>query len=174
MFTWRNLSALILAVAMAHAAHANTCAPAAVKGTAPADYQSYCWLDDQPSEAQVNTPGNTIAYAQQSRVSDIDANYQTTKWLSLGVKYAIRTGQLKPTASASGNWYASQAQLWILRSDLLFPRQWDALIELRRLSIRETDDHRLGFLLGGYRHVGDHLKIGAGYNFTNYSDNLTM
>jgi outer membrane protein OmpA-like peptidoglycan-associated protein len=129
-------------------------------------------LDDQPSEAQVNTLGNTIGYAQQSRVSDIDANYQTTKWLSVGVKYAIRTGELKPTAAPSGNWYASQAQLWILRSDLLFPRQWDALIELRRLSIRETADHRLGFLLGGYRHVGDHLKIGAGYNFTNYSDNL--
>src|SRR5450631_820292 len=93
-----------------------------------------------------------------------------------GCRWACNTpfepGQLKPTASASGNWYASQAQLWILRSDLLFPRQWDALIELRRLSIRETDDHRLGFLLGGYRHVGDHLKIGAGYNFTNYSDNL--
>jgi uncharacterized repeat protein (TIGR01451 family) len=45
MFTWRNLSALILAGAMAHAAHANTCTPAAIKGTAPADYQSYCWLD---------------------------------------------------------------------------------------------------------------------------------
>jgi outer membrane protein OmpA-like peptidoglycan-associated protein len=128
-------------------------------------------LDDQPSEAQVNTLGNALDYAQQSRVFDIDTNYQTTKWLSVGVKYAIRTGELKPTQTV-GDWYASQAQLWILRSDLLFPRQWDALIELRRLSVRETDDHRLGFLLGGYRHVGDHLKIGAGYNFTNYSDNL--
>ena len=29
-----------------------------------------------------------------------------------------------------------------------------------------------GCLLGLYRHVGDHIKIGAGYNFTNYSDNL--
>jgi uncharacterized repeat protein (TIGR01451 family) len=26
-------------------AHANTCAPASTKGTAPADYQDYCWLD---------------------------------------------------------------------------------------------------------------------------------
>ena len=25
--------------------HANTCAPASVKGTAPNDYQAYCWLD---------------------------------------------------------------------------------------------------------------------------------
>jgi hypothetical protein len=46
-------------------------------------------------------------------------------------------------------------------------------VELRRLGVRETDDHRTGVLLGAYRHIGDKLKIGAGYNFTDYSDNLT-
>ena len=116
--------------------------------------------------------GNTIDYAQRSRVADIDATYQLSKWLSVGGKYAIRDGDLKPTQT-EGDWFADQAQLWILRADVLFPRQWDAMIELRRLSVRETDDHRTGFLLGGYRHVGDHVKIGAGYNFTNYSDELT-
>jgi outer membrane protein OmpA-like peptidoglycan-associated protein len=129
-------------------------------------------LDDTPSQAQVSTAGNTIDYAQQSRVFDIDATYQAWKWVSLGVKYAIRTGELKPTLTP-GDWFDSQAQLWILRTDVLLPRKWDAMIEVRRLSVRETDDSRVGFLLGGYRHVGDHLKIGAGYNFTNYSDELT-
>ena len=129
-------------------------------------------LDDQPSSAQVSAGGDTLAYAQLSRVFDIDATYQAWKWASLGMKYAIRTGELKPTLT-EGDWFASQAQLWILRGDLLLPRKWDAMIELRRLSIRETDDARTGFLLGGYRHVGDHVKIGAGYNFTNYSDDLT-
>ena len=129
-------------------------------------------LDDQPSAAQLSTVGNTIDYAQRSRVFDIDGTYQLLKWLSIGGKYARRTGELEPTQS-EGDWFASQAQLWILRTDLLFPKAWDAMIELRRLSVRETDDHRLGFLLGGYRHVGDHLKLGAGYNFTNYSDELT-
>jgi hypothetical protein len=129
-------------------------------------------LEDEPSLAQVSSTGYTTDYAQQSRVFDIDTTYQTTKWLSLGLKYAIRTGNLKPTQSL-GEWYESQAQLWILRGDILFPRQWDALVELRRLAVRETDDHRTGVLLGAYRHLGDKLKIGAGYNFTDYSDNLT-
>ena len=129
-------------------------------------------LDDDPSAQQLSTVGNTIDFAQRSRVADIDATYQLSKWFALGGKYAIRTGDLKPTQTA-GDWFASQAQLWILRADLLFPKAWDAMLELRRLSIRETDDHRLGLLLGGYRHVGDHVKIGAGYNFTNYSDELT-
>ncbi len=103
---------------------------------------------------------------------DVDTTYQATGWFSLGGKYAIRTGELKST-TAGGDWFASQAQLWVARGDFLLPRKWDGMVELRRLSIRETDDQRTGCLLGLYRHVGDHLKIGAGYNFSNYSDNLT-
>jgi outer membrane protein OmpA-like peptidoglycan-associated protein len=129
-------------------------------------------LDDTPSGAQISSVGNTIDYAQHSQVFDIDSTYQWLRWLSIGVKYAIRTGELKPTET-SGDWFASQAQLWIVRTDILFPRQWDGMLELRRLEILETDDSRSGVLLGAYRHIGDHLKIGGGYNFTNYSDNLT-
>jgi outer membrane protein OmpA-like peptidoglycan-associated protein len=129
-------------------------------------------LNDQPSIAQIDAPGNTLNYAQQSTVFDIDTTYQATGWFSVGTKYAIRTGELKSTVPGS-DWYASQAQLWIVRGDFLLPRKWDGMLELRRLAIHETDDDRTGCLVGLYRHVGDHVKIGAGYNFTNYSDNLT-
>ena len=36
-----------------------------------------------------------------------------------------------------------------------------------------ANDTRTGALIGLYRHVGEHAKIGAGYNFTNFSDDLT-
>jgi outer membrane protein OmpA-like peptidoglycan-associated protein len=129
-------------------------------------------LEDQPSVAQIDAPGNTLDFAQRSTVFDIDSTYQATNWFSVGAKYAIRTGELKSTVAGS-DWYASQAQLWIARGDFLLPRKWDGMLELRRLAIHETDDNRTGCLVGLYRHVGDHVKIGAGYNFTNYSDNLT-
>ena len=45
MLKRRRWLALILLGVCAFGARANTCAPAAVKGTAPNDYQSYCWLD---------------------------------------------------------------------------------------------------------------------------------
>ena len=131
----------------------------------------YTLLDDQPSTAQINSLGNTIDYAQQSRVADIDTTYQATIG-PLGFKYAIRNGDLKPTQTV-GNWFASEAQLWICRADVLIVREWDGLLEVRRLTIHETDDERTGVLLGAYRHMGNNLKIGAGYNFTDYSDNLT-
>jgi hypothetical protein len=31
----------------------------------------------------------------------------------------------------------------------------------------------MGFLVGVYRHINDNFKIGVGYNFTDFSDNLT-
>src|SRR3984885_10179692 len=45
MFTRLHFWAAILLSASAFGARANTCAPAAIRGTAPSDFQSYCWLD---------------------------------------------------------------------------------------------------------------------------------
>ncbi len=46
---WRGLAAVLLCVAMAllggGTAQANTCSSAATQGTAPAEWQTYCWLD---------------------------------------------------------------------------------------------------------------------------------
>jgi hypothetical protein len=47
------------------------------------------------------------------------------------------------------------------------------MLELRQLAIHESGDQRKGVLIGCYRHFGQNLKIGVGYNFTDYSDNLT-
>jgi outer membrane protein OmpA-like peptidoglycan-associated protein len=128
-------------------------------------------LNNEPSEAQVSSLGTAVQYAQQSQVFDFDVNYQLTSWLGLGAKYALRIGELKPVQTQSG-WFDDHTQLWILRADLTVARRWDALVELRRLDVRESDDATFGVLLGAYRHVGEHLKIGVGYNFTDYSDNL--
>ena len=129
-------------------------------------------LNDEPSSAQVSAGGSSVDYAQQSRVIDMDANYQFNSWLSLGGKYALRTGELR-VDQTSGAWYASQAQLLIARADVLVVHQWDGMLELRQLAIHETGDQRNGVLVGCYRHFGQNLKIGVGYNFTNYSDSLT-
>ena len=32
---------------------------------------------------------------------------------------------------------------------------------------------RSGALVAVYRYLGEHLKVGAGYNFTDFSDDLT-
>jgi hypothetical protein len=52
-------------------------------------------------------------------------------------------------------------------------RQWDWLVELRTLRAAELSERKSGFLTAGYYHVNENLKVGLGYNFTDFSDNLT-
>ena len=61
----------------------------------------------------------------------------------------------------------------ILRADWHWVKEWDAVVELRKLKGRESADARAGALLAVYRHVAEGVKLGLGYNFTNYSDDLT-
>jgi hypothetical protein len=41
------------------------------------------------------------------------------------------------------------------------------------LSMPDLDEKRVGALATISRYLGDHLKIGLGYNFTDFSDDLT-
>jgi hypothetical protein len=61
----------------------------------------------------------------------------------------------------------------VLRADWNFLPHWDALLEGRRLDLPDAEDRLDGALLGLYRQVGNHLKVGAGYNFSKFSDDLT-
>ena len=61
----------------------------------------------------------------------------------------------------------------IIRLDYHVVKKWDLLAEGRVLSSKLADDKRYGVLVGAYRHVGDHAKIGVGYNFSSFSDDLT-
>jgi hypothetical protein len=90
----------------------------------------------------------------------------------VGAKYGIRFGELMPSRTA-GTWFSSFADLMVLRADFHWVKEWDALLEARRLQVREAQDARSGLLLGIYRHVGENAKIGFGYNFTDFSDDLT-
>lgn len=36
-----------------------------------------------------------------------------------------------------------------------------------------AEDSRSGFLLGGYKRFSNNLKLGIGYNFTDFNDDLT-
>ncbi len=45
--------------------------------------------------------------------------------------------------------------------------------EVHRRRHIDAQDKRAGSLLGLYRHIGENLKVGVGYNFTNFSDDLT-
>jgi len=132
----------------------------------------YTNLSNVPTNGQLTPSGLAADYAQRSQVFSVDTIYDVKPWLSVGAKYAFRIGELK-TPVATGEWFSSRADLLILRADLHLVKEWDALVELRNLRATEAQDAKAGVLLGVYRHLGKGVKVGVGYNFTKYSDDLT-
>jgi hypothetical protein len=116
---------------------------------------------------------NNSDVVQRSHIGSIDVMYDLTPRWTVGGKYAYRLGQVAYDNDSS-EFFKSRAYLSILRADWHMVKRWDALIEVRRLDLPDAKDSRAGVLLGIYRHLGNHIKIGAGYNFTDFSDDLTQ
>ena len=132
----------------------------------------YRYFYSLPSPGQVGLTDNTLDYAERSHVISLDSIYDLVPWLSLGGKYAQRYGELQDTR-VGGPWLSSRADLIILRGDLHVVRKWDVMIEGRRLTVFEAQDRRSGLLVALYRHMSKNVKLGVGYNCTDYSDDLT-
>ncbi|MBU1425786.1 MAG: OmpA family protein [Gammaproteobacteria bacterium] len=132
----------------------------------------YTYFANRPSSATVSTAGVTADYEQRSHILSTDATYDVRPWLSIGGKYGYRRSEMR-TPAAAGDWQNADANLVIARADWHFVHEWDALAELRRLSVPAANDRRSGALLAIYRHIDRNVKIGAGYNFADFSDDLT-
>jgi predicted porin len=127
----------------------------------------HTYLFDIPSPSQA-----TERPAQRSHVFSGEALYLLTPRFEAGGHYAHRLGEVR-TSRESGDWVESHANLAAVRGRYHLVKQWDAMAEYRWLWVTEAEDMKQGALVGVYRHLGDHLKLGVGYNFTDFSDDLT-
>jgi len=132
----------------------------------------YTYFEDLSGAEQISNSGQTGLPAQRSSVFSVDAQYRLTNWLTLGGKYGFRTGEVSLTR-LNQDFVESRAQLGVIRADLHLVKKWDAVVEGRILDVEEAEDRRIGVLAALYRHVGDNVKVGVGYNFTDFSDDLT-
>lgn len=125
-----------------------------------------------PLTGQVVGAASPIDFIQKSHILSFDAIYDLTQRWSIGGKYAYRLGQVAQDRT-DPDFFDSRASLYVLRADWHFTHRWDALIEARLLDLPDAEDQRAGTLLGLYRHIGNNIKVGVGYNFTDFSDDLT-
>jgi hypothetical protein len=90
----------------------------------------------------------------------------------VGGKVARRMGQVSQDR-VNPVFFDSTANLYIARADWQVVRQWDLAIEGRVLSVEQAKDTRSGALVALYRHLSNTIKLGGGWNFTDFSDDLT-
>jgi hypothetical protein len=129
------------------------------------------YLYDLPGVDQVSVDGTTSSPAQRSAIASVDASYDVIPQLTIGGKYGVRLGQTQDRTAGSP-WVDSQVHLGILRADLHVVREWDMLMEGRLMWSPTTDEQDFAAVAAIYRHFGDNVKVGIGWNFGRFSDDL--
>lgn len=131
----------------------------------------YTYLYDLPGPDQVSRNGSTLGPAQRSHIFSVDANYDVTENLTIGGKYGFRIGEISDSRAAE-DFERSSMHLFVLRADLGIITDWHLLLEARGLYQPETQILNTGALAMVSYDINDTVRIGAGYNFGNFSDDL--
>ena len=132
----------------------------------------YTYFYNVPSVDFFATQSSSSRFLQKSHVTAVDANYEVDENWSVGAKYAYRLGQVS-LERESPEFFDNSAHLYVVRLDRKLGERYEAAVELRLLDLPDLEESRSGALISLYRQVGEHLKVGVGYNFTDFSDDLT-
>ncbi len=125
------------------------------------------WIYDLPSVGQ-----DTAVVDERSFVLATEAAYALTPRWEIGGKFATKKGEVRQQRDA-GVWFDSTTNFYAGRLRYHMTHAWDGLAEYRWLESVQDETVRSGALLALYRHVGEHVKLGVGFNFTDFNDDLT-
>jgi uncharacterized repeat protein (TIGR01451 family) len=128
----------------------------------------YTFLYDLLTESQ-----NQSRPDEHSHLLAVDAIYSPGNRWELGGKLAVKSGKRRASRDA-GKWQRFGLRLATARVRFHATRKWDGLAEYRWLTDTHGDNSRNGALVGLYRHLGDNFKLGIGFNFTDFNDDLRL
>ena len=137
---------------------------------------SYSYLYDiDPTQQNIDTGRADNYFDERSHVLSIDAVYDLNKRIELSTKLAIKTGEISTSrvTSLDNVFLDSNTSLVVLRGRIRLLTKWDLLTEIRRLEVSTAQDSLSGFLGAIEYDVSKYMKIGAGYNFSSFNDDLT-
>ncbi len=132
----------------------------------------YTYFYNVPTTDQVTLQNLAAEFVQKSHIAAVDVTYDVSSRVSIGGKYAYRLGQVSLDRE-DPEFFDNNANLLVIRSDIKFGEDWEFLVEGRVLDMPDLNERRSGALAAVSRYFGDHVKIGFGYNFTDFSDDLT-
>lgn len=108
---------------------------------------------------------------QESHVLSLDVEYDLNRHWSLGGKIGGRWAESAPDDSTPLS--RNDAYLLVANARYHMLHNWDVLVEGRYLEAKQAGISETSALAAVYRHIGSTFKLGAGYNFGSFSDDLT-
>lgn len=127
----------------------------------------YTYLYDRSSSGQLVESD----YDQKSQLVSLEGVYRLDRNWELSAKVARRMGEAR-LGRGSGEWFDSGATFAAGQVRYEVRDKWHLLAEYRWLDVKDGGS-RHGGLIGIDRDITNNLRIGAGYNFTKFSDDLT-
>src|SRR6056297_241292 len=132
----------------------------------------YTYLD-QKNYLNLDTDRELGDYAaEKSQILALDLIYDLNKKWKLTEKIAYKNSEVKLNSLAD-SWARSETYLWANKVDYTLREDLKLFVEYRILENKLADDRRDGFLMGAYKDFDNNTKIGIGYNFTDFNDDLT-
>ncbi len=132
----------------------------------------YTYFDNVPTTDQLTPQEGSVEFLQRSHILSLDVDYDLTSYLTLGTKYAYRLGQAS-LERENPEFFSNDAHLFVVRGEWRFLKNWESSLEGRVLYLPASMESRSGALITLYRYLGRNFKVGVGYNFTDFSDDLT-
>ncbi|WP_299191215.1 hypothetical protein [uncultured Litoreibacter sp.] len=108
---------------------------------------------------------------QKSHVLSVDASYDLDRQWTVGGKVGLRFSESSPNATTA--FQENDAWLVVANARYHVTHKWDVLVEGRVLKAEQAGTTEFGLLGAAYRHFGNNYKLGVGYNFGTFSDDLT-
>ena len=110
-------------------------------------------------------------YDQKSQILSFEGVYKLDQHWEFAGKLARREGEVR-MGRGTGVWLDSATTFGAAQVRYDLRTQWHALAEYRWLDV-DDGGSKQGFLLGVDRDLGRNFRVGVGYNFTDFSDDLT-
>lgn len=130
------------------------------------------YFQDLAPVGQISGSGQTQTPKQSSTIVSLDVNYDLSQHVTLAAKYGYRQGKVS-LGRESDVFVSSDAHLAVVRLDYNVARKWDVMAEGRALWVTAANDKKYGALGGIYRHLGENVKLGVGYSWSDFSDDLS-
>ncbi|MEJ6399510.1 hypothetical protein [Yoonia sp. 208BN28-4] len=108
---------------------------------------------------------------QRSHVLSVDASYDLNETWTIGGKLGYRSAETSPDGTS--DFAQNDAWLAVASARYHMVHNWDALVEVRSLNLVQAETQENSVLGAVYRHINPNVKVGVGYNFGTFSDDLT-
>jgi hypothetical protein len=106
---------------------------------------------------------------ERANIYSVETIYDLTKRIQVVEKYALKNGEEKVNATP---WAESKTTLWLNRVNYEFIKDWSTGAEYRTLKQYLAQDKKSGWLGEVLYKISQNFYVGAGYNFTDFTDNL--